>query len=175
MPSRGPGALSSGLGYQNRLLTSPLVSPTTSNAFATFMNSSKVASCLLVAAAVGCLFGCVVAYQHALALRDHGARAIGSIIAVEDSRRDSYVVVRFTTTGGSEVTAEVGNFLWDPSPQVGDEADLLYDRDDPTGNVADVRMGPDFFSAWALLAGGLLAGALVWPTWSGRLDWNRLR
>ncbi len=69
----------------------------------------------------------------------------------------------------------MGNYLWDPSPRAGDDADLLYDRDDPAGNVADVRMGPDFFSVWALLAGGLLAGALVWPTWSGRLGWNRLR
>lgn len=153
----------------------PFMSSTTSGRFAAFMNSSKVVSWLLVAVSFGCLFGGVVAYQNAVALRDHGARAIGSVIAVEDTRRDSYVVVRFTTNGGSEVTAEVGNYLWDPSPQVGDEANLLYDRNDPTGNVADVRMGPDFFSVWALLAGALLAGALVWPTRSGRLDWNRLR
>lgn len=73
------------------------------------------------------------------------------------------------------MTAEVGNYRWDPKPKVGDQPALLYDPGDPSGNVADVRRGPDFFSVWALIVGGLLAAGLVWPTWTGRLGWDKLR
>jgi hypothetical protein len=63
----------------------------------------------------------------------------------------------------------------DPHPNVGDRPAILYEPSDPAGNVADVRMGPGFFTVWALALGGLVAAALIWPTWTGRLDWDRLR
>ena len=55
-----------------------------------------------------------------------------------------------------------------------DRGQARCDPDDPTGNVADVRMGPDFFTVGSG-GGSLVAGGLVWPTWTGRLDWDRLR
>jgi hypothetical protein len=145
------------------------------NRFAAFMNSPRVAAALLVVAAVGCLAGVVLTYQSATALRDRGARVTGEVVEVHTERRDNYVVVRFPDAHGNVVTADVGNYQWDPAPQVGDRPHLIYDPADPAGNVADERTGPDFFTVWALVLGALVAMVLVVPTWSGRLDWNKLR
>jgi uncharacterized protein DUF3592 len=145
------------------------------NRFAAFVNSPQVVAWFLILVALGCGLGAVAAHSAAAALRDHGQRVVGEVVEVHDVRRDSYVVVRFRDIRGADVTADVGNYRWDPQPQIGDKPELLYDPDDPTGNVADVRMGPDFFTVWALVAGSLVAGGLVWPTWTGRLDWDRLR
>ena len=143
--------------------------------FAAFADSPKVAAGFLTAAALACTIGAVVAYQSAVALRDHGQRAIGSVLEVHEERRDDYLVLRFHDRTGREVTAEVGNYYWDPQPQVGDRTELVYDPEDPSGSVADVRTGPDFFSVGALALGAGLAGALVWPTWTSRLEWNNFR
>lgn len=144
--------------------------------FAAFVNSPKVATCLLLIAAFGCGLGAVIAHRAATTLQDHGHRTVGEVIQVHDALRDSsYVVVRFRDTAGQEITAEVGNYRWDPHPKLGDRPSILYDPTDPAGNVADVRMGPDFFTVWALALGGLVAAALIWPTWTGRLDWDTLR
>ena len=45
---------------------------------------------------------------------------------------------------------------------------------DPAGSVADARTGPDFLSVRLLGLGAALAGALMVPTRTGRLDWNKL-
>ena len=145
------------------------------NRFAAFANSPKVVAWLLALVALACGVGAFVAYDAASSLRDHGQRVVGAVVAVHDGGRDDYVVARFVDSDGRTVTAEVGNFRWDPKPRVGDQPELLYDPVDPSGNVADVRMGPDFFSAWALIFGALLAAGLVWPTRTGRLDWDKLR
>jgi hypothetical protein len=131
------------------------------NRFAAFANSPKVAAWFLTLVAVACGAGACVAYDAASSLRDHGQRAVGAVVEVRDGSRDSYVVVHFVDGQGRDVTAEVGNYRWDPKPKVGDQPELLYDPDDPSGNVADVRTGPDFFTVWALVLGGLLAAGLV--------------
>lgn len=59
--------------------------------------------------------------------------------------------------------------------KVGDRPHLIFYPADPPGNVADERTGPDFFTVWALVLGALVAMVLAVPTWSGRLDWNKLR
>lgn len=138
------------------------------------MNSPKVTAWFLVVVALGCALGAVVAYGAATTLRDHGVRVQGEVVEVHTERRDDYVVVRFQDSHGEEVRAEVGNYIWSPTPQVGDRPQLVYDPEDPSGNVADVRAGPDFFSVWALVIGAGVAAALVAPTWTGRLDWNKL-
>jgi uncharacterized protein DUF3592 len=145
------------------------------NRFAAFANSPKVAAWFLALVAVACGVGALVAYDAASSLRDHGQRVVGAVVEVHDGGRANYVMVRFVDGDGRAVTAEVGNYLWDPKPRIGDQPELLYDPEDPSGNVADVRTGPDFFSVWALILGGLLAAGLVWPTWTGRLDWDKLR
>lgn len=145
------------------------------NVFAAFMNSSKVVAWLLVLVAVGCGVGALVAYGSATVLRDRGVRVQGEVVEVHTERRDNYVVVRFSDVKGDMVRADVGNYIWDPTPSVGDRPRLVYDPDDPSGNVADARAGPDFFSVGALVVGALLAAMLVAPTWTGRLDWTKLR
>lgn len=145
------------------------------NRLVTFVNSAKVAAGFLVLATLGCAAGTVVAYQSAIGLRDHGVRTIGEVVEVHDIGRDDHVVVLFRDNQGVEVSADVGNYLWDPTPRVGDHPEVLFDPEDPKGNVADVRMGPDFFSVWALASGAVIAGVLIVPTWTGRLDWNKLR
>jgi hypothetical protein len=139
------------------------------------MNSRRVASALLVVAAIGCLIGLVITHESAASLRDQGVRASGEVVEVHTERRDNFVVVRFSDVRGREISAEVGNYRWEPKPRVGDAAELIYDPDNPSGNVADARMGPDFFSVWAFAVGALAAALLIAPTWTGRLDWNKLR
>ena len=143
--------------------------------FAAFVNGPKVAAAFLILVTLGCAVGTVIAVHAATALRDHGQRVMGEVVEVHHERRDSHVVVTFPDAQGVQVRADVGNYRWDPTPRVGDRPQLVYDPENPSGNVADVRMGPDFFSAWALGMGGVLAAALVLPTWTGRLDWNALR
>jgi hypothetical protein len=139
------------------------------------MNGRKVAGSLLVAIALACAVGAVVTYREATALRDHGTLVAGMVTEVHSESRDKYVVVTFPDARGDVVAAHVDNYLWDPSPQVGDRPRLVYDRANPTGNVADARLGPDFGAVWAAAVGAVLAATLAAPTWSGRLDWNKLR
>lgn len=145
------------------------------NRFVAFVNSPKVVAGFLVVVTIGCGIGAFIANAAATALRDHGRVTTGEVVAVRDERRDKYVVVRFEDAQRRGVVADVGNYRWSPEPHVGDRPQIVYDPDNPTGNVADTRSGPDFFSVWALVAGGLLAAALIVPTWTGRLDWNKLR
>lgn len=139
------------------------------------MNSRRVASALLGMAAVGCIAGIAWTHDAATALRDHGVRVVGEVVEVHTQGRDDFVVVRFSDARGHEVSAEVGNYRWQPTPRVGDRPELIYDPDNPAGNVADARLGPDFFSVWAFALGALASASLVVPTWTGRLDWNKLR
>lgn len=145
------------------------------NTFAAYANSPKVAASFLALVAVLAGVGALVAYDAASSLRDHGRHAVGAVVEVHDGARDNHVVARFVDGHGRVVTAHVGNYRWDPIPKVGDRPELRSNPDYPAGNVADVRMGPDFFSVWAFALGGLLAAVLVWPTWTGRLDWDKLR
>ena len=139
------------------------------------MNSSRVAAAFLAVTAIACLAGVVFTYQSATALRDQGVRATGEVVEVHTLRRDNFVVVRFVDADGNVVNADVGNYQWEPTPQVGDRAQLIYDPADPSGNVVDQRTGPNYFAVWALALGALVASALAGPTWTGRLDWNKLR
>lgn len=145
------------------------------NRFAAWANSPKVAAWFIAVVALACVVGTFAAFDAGRSLRDHGQRVVGVVVEVHDGGRDDYVVVRFVDSHGQVVSAEVGNYRWDPKPKVGDQPELLYDPQDPSGNVADVRTGPDFFSVWALAIGALLAAVLVRPTWTGRLDWDKLR
>jgi hypothetical protein len=117
--------------------------------------------------------GCVaVSYSEAVALRDHGIRTPAVVTAVQDGR-DSYVTVRFMTRAGTTVTADVGHYEWQPEPRVGDGPTVVYDPDDPAGNVADVRMGPDFLSPWLFAAGAVAAAGAFLGTWTDLIDWGR--
>ena len=145
------------------------------NRFAEFMNSRRVAATLLGIATVGCTTGVVFTYGSATSLRDHGIRVTGEVAEVHTERRDDFVVVTFTDVRGQEVSAEIGNYRWDPTPQVGDQPTLTYDPPNPSGNVVDTRMGPDFFSVWAFALGAIAAALLMVHTWTGRLDWDKLR
>lgn len=124
----------------------------------------------MVTAAICAVF-CVGTYRDAVTLRDHGVRATATVLEVHDGK-SSWVVLRFTSGTGREVTAEVANYRWDPHPRFGDRPTIIYDPSDPSGLVADVRTGPDFVAPWLLGAGGVLAAALVWPSFTGRIDWS---
>lgn len=123
---------------------------------------------------VCCLAGGWYSLGLATALRDHGVRTQGEVTEIHDAGRDDYVVVRFHDVQGEEVVADVGNYRWDPEPRIGDKPEVIYDPANPDGNVADARLGPDFSAPIFLGIGAALAAVLVWPTFTGRLDWNRL-
>jgi hypothetical protein len=111
----------------------------------------------------------------ATSLRDSGVRTVGEVIEVQDSGRNTYVVIRFRDVDGDDIEAEVGNFRFDPAPRVGDSAEIIYDPVNPEGNVADVRLGPDFTAPIFFGVGTVLASVLVWPTFTGRIDWEAWR
>ncbi|MFC0627738.1 DUF3592 domain-containing protein [Kribbella deserti] len=133
----------------------------------------KFGGLLLALVAFGCVIGTVVAYRNAVALRNSGIRTVAEVIEVQGGR-GGYVVVRFKDAAGTDVVAEMGNYRRSPKPKVGDRQEILYDPKNPADNTADVRNGPDFLAAWLFGVGGLLAGALSVPTWTGRLDWDKL-
>ena len=143
------------------------------SAFVRWSNSPKVAAAFLLVVFLACAGGLVVSYQNATALRDHGIRTTAQVLEVHGGK-NSYVLLSFEGAG-QQVTAEVGNFYWDPEPRVGDRPTVLYDPADPVNNVADVRLGPDFLTPWLVGIGGFVAGALVVPTFRGRIDWKSLR
>jgi hypothetical protein len=149
------------------------VAPKKRKPIAALVNSPKVVSVVLAVVALGCIVGAGVAYMHAVALRDHGVTTVGEVVDIHGGR-SKYVVVRFRNTTGAEVSAEVGNYSWEPKPHVGDHPELVFDPGDPAGNVADARTGPDFLSVWLWGLGAELAGALMVPTRTGRLDWSKL-
>ena len=132
------------------------------------VRSPRAAAGLAVLAVVCAVFS-LGTYRDAVTLRDHGARATATVLEVHCGR-SSWVALRFTTATGREVTADVGNYSRNPRPRVGDRQVIIYDPSDPDGLVADVRTGPDFDLPWLLGAGALLAAALVWPTFTGRMD-----
>jgi hypothetical protein len=68
--------------------------------------------------------------MHAVALRDRGVTTVGEVVDIHGGR-SKYVVVRFRNTTGAEVSAEVGNYSWEPKPRVGDHPELVFDPGDP--------------------------------------------
>jgi hypothetical protein len=136
------------------------------------VNSPLVSGSLLGVVAVAAAVGAVACWTDAVALRDHGIRAEALVLQVHGGK-NSYVVLEFATRDGRDVTAEVGNYSWRPTPRSGDTATILYDPADPTGNVADVRTGPDFLAAWLLGAGAVIAAVVSVLTFQGRIDWDR--
>jgi hypothetical protein len=116
-----------------------------------------------------CLAGIVVTYRQAVALRDRGERAVAEVVAVHDTRRAPYVVLRFRTRDGRDVTAEVGDYRFQPDPAVGDRQEVLYDPADPSGSVSDARVGPDFAQPWVFAATAAVCAVLARPSYAGRL------
>ena len=140
------------------------------NWFVRFTNSRGFALTLFGIGFVLCVVGAISQHQDAVTLRDHGVRAQAVVTAVHGGK-DNYVTLEFTTASGEPVTADVGNYRWSPSPHVGDTPTVLYDPQDPSGLVADVRQGPDFFSVWLICAGAVFAAVMWWLTLTGRIDW----
>lgn len=140
--------------------------------FKEWVNSPRVSGWISVTVAAGCLVVAVGSYEDATALRDHGIRTRATVIEVNGGKSPS-VIVRFTTTAGQHVTAEVENYKFQPKPRLGDEPHVIYDPDDPDGNVSDVRMGPDFFTPWATGIGAVVAAIVAWATFTRRIDWSR--
>lgn len=136
-----------------------------------FTNSRRFALTLFGLGFVLCVVGAISQYEDAVTLRDHGVRAPAVVTAVHGGR-DSYVTLEFTTATGEDVTADVGNYRWSPSPKVGDTPTVIYDPRDPSGLVADARQGPDFFVVWLIAAGGVFAAVMWWLTFTGRIDWR---
>lgn len=94
-------------------------------------------------------------------------------VHVEWWRRSSgYVLVEFEDRAGDTIETRVHSYTWD-DPRRGDSVDVLYDPKYPHNAVgADIE--PDYLVTWLVSVGGLVAGVLIWPTWTGRIDWRKL-
>ncbi|GAA1826393.1 hypothetical protein GCM10009682_52580 [Luedemannella flava] len=136
------------------------------------MNSPRSIGWQAVAVGVICLVFSVWAYRDAAALRDHGMISTATVTEVYDEGRSDFVVLEFVTADGRVIEAETSNYRWDPKPEIGDRASIVYDPRDPTGNVADVRNGPDFLAAWLFAAGAAVAAVLAPLSFRGLLRWG---
>jgi hypothetical protein len=137
------------------------------------VNGRRFSTAFLAVLAVVCAAGTVLTYGAAVALRDHGERAVATVLEVHDTGRDNRVLLRFRTRAGREVTTEAGNYYWDPKPRPGDRQEVLYDPADPAGNIADVRTGPNVFAVWAFGLGTVASAVAAYLTWTRRIDWSR--
>ena len=85
------------------------------NGLAAFMNSAKVVAAVLAVSAVGCAVFTWLTYADAAAMRDNGVETTAEVVRI----RDSYAVLRFQLQNGQEVTTQVGNYRFNPTPRVG--------------------------------------------------------
>lgn len=139
--------------------------------FRRWSNSPRVAGTIAGAVAAFCLVGALGTYQSSAVLRDRGERAAATVIEVHGGRT-KWVRVRFTTLGGREVETDVYEYRWDPEPDVGDAATVLYDPEDPDV-VVDARIGPTFWPSWTLAALGAFLAWLSWASYTRRILWSR--
>lgn len=144
------------------------------NWFVEFTNSRGFVLAFLGLIAALCVVMSISAYADAVSLRDHGRRAQAVVTDVHDGRRDSYVTVQFMTPSGENVTADVSNYRWSPTPHVGDTPTVLYDPEHPADLVADVRLGPDFFVVWLIVGGAVAAAVTWWLTFTGQINWREM-
>ena len=117
--------------------------------------------------------GCVLAALHLQAqyraLDTRGATATATVTdvtpvwALSRSRRNE-VYVDFETPAGTVHHAKTNGFFWsDGPPHVGDEAVVLYDPEDPAGNVRDERVAPARETPWLYgLGGPALSAVGIW-------------
>jgi hypothetical protein len=97
--------------------------------------------------------------------------ANGTIVEVHDGD-NSYVTVQFVARSGQQVRTNIEDFMWQPTPRVGDTAKVRYDPSNPVRYARDDRMSPDFFSPGFATAASftfLLAAVAGWrrrlPSW----------
>lgn len=134
-----------------------------------WVNSPPVAGWQLVIFSVFLGVAALVTFVDATALHRQGRIAEAKVLEVHDGR-SSYVVVEFATTSGERIVADVDDYYWQPKPMTGDRQTILYDPDDPAGNVVDTRLGPDFGGSWLLAGFGVLSAALAWASFTRRID-----
>jgi len=102
--------------------------------------------------------------------REH--RTKGIVIKVKKitfENRDTFSpVIRFTTNDGRALSFTHPIFSYPPEFKVGDQADVLYDPQDPhkaraVKNASDLYLTAKLFGAagTALLAAGILVGAVI--------------
>ncbi|GAB7053081.1 DUF3592 domain-containing protein [Catenuloplanes indicus] len=137
--------------------------------FLAWANSPPVTGALCVLAALLCLTAASAAHRHAATLRERGIQARAEVLRAGDDRN---ALLRFTTTGGQQITAEVGTLGWNPAPVAGGTAKVVYDPLNPAFSIAEARSAPDPVVTWLLLG---LAGffTLLAPlSFTGRIRWR---
>ena len=126
---------------------------------------------LLVVAAIASLAAWEV-HTDVGALRDRGRSATGVVVEVWYAK-GAHVEVRYMPQDGHEVVAEV--VTAGETPDVGDPVSVVYDPLAPESRVVDARLGPDATGAWVGGIGGATCLVLAALTWTGRVDWERVR
>lgn len=124
---------------------------------------------LMLSAVLYCGFGNLHARN---VIVERGERAVGEVQGVWSGRRPG-LRVKFTTQSGDTVWAGIGTYS-SPDPRiVGNEVDVIYDRDDPVGNAHLAGREPGLLTPILIFGGGLVLGVAYWR-WLRR-HWNKLR
>jgi len=85
----------------------------------------------------------------------------GTVVGVRDGGRYSSAswAVEFVPGSGQAVTANVSQFLWEPTRQVGDVVRVRYDPNDPTNYARDDSEGQSVL--WPICLALLAVGSLA--------------
>lgn len=106
-------------------------------------------------------YAAVHSYEIATALRDQGQLASATVTKSEPQvgKRRPYVVVKFTSTDGRQISATVDD-LYGDRPAVGDVLDVRYAPGNPKAYIQDARQEPHFSDVWIWGGVAILSSAL---------------
>jgi Protein of unknown function (DUF3592) len=94
-------------------------------------------------------------------LAERGQQASAQVVAVDQGRADRSRV-EFTTADGRRVQALIGQGDEGPDLKVGDGVQVVYDPQEPTADVRDVRVEANHKLAYLML-GATILGAVGVP------------
>jgi len=114
--------------------------------------------------ATGFVIAAIQIWSHDNALADRGLRTTAVVVGVHEGR-DLRSTVVFQTTDGREVRSRIGQGDEGPDLKVGEEIQIVYDPQDPTADVNDVRASSNHVFAFLMLGmAALLAVGTVHST-----------
>jgi hypothetical protein len=119
-----------------------------------------VAAVLGTLVAVGFVTAAIRIWNNNNALADRGLRTTAVVVGAHEGR-DLRSTVVFRTTDGREVRSRIGQGDEGPDLKVGDEIQVVYDPQDPTADVNDVRASSNHVFAFLALGIAVVCAAFT--------------
>ncbi|GAB3881580.1 hypothetical protein GCM10029964_037900 [Kibdelosporangium lantanae] len=109
---------------------------------------------------------------------NRGQLATGTIVELHPftGHNDPWIAVDYTTAAGEHMThVEDRDYLWQPTPVVGQQVRIQYDPENPGDDLHDPRVPPDLWedTIWSSIVAMLTLGSLAGLLNRRRLDNRR--